>query len=500
MKLTKRQLRRLTNETIFVDPKGRAVDLTSDRFDPKERRRQERIKVLNHPNQVIADRATRAYTTSRGHGYINDEGEYVKPTADERDQAKKEIDFLINMSHHPNEKIRNAFNSELIKDVNQAISIGEVEMFAPPEYTPPPMTDDEQYEQGIYDEFDTPGGYGDHNYPIYDTAEARRDYSREYEIIKKRMHKVLKAFKGANPERHQEWVTGEDQFSDYPYDMERAARGTPGWQQLVDKLEDYENPWGQDLARLPEDLAKIYLAPTSPSIQVNQPIDDDILDPVNEGKITRRQLRKLINETIFAGGPTVDSPDKSVGVTVDMAKQIPPLYRPQRDRDEEIRRTAPQTVVDMLDTGIPRDQEFARSLASGLDGKPEAYETLTPEEREAQSLYDEFYPSDIFDDHEHDMSDDRLQRSYAPEIQQIRNAMKKRIEAAIDRGDSSYDELFSAAYSTPGYDNLRKHIMQLPPSEFSGATGMHGDAPSDELMYMPGQLIDMYMADDNPHY
>jgi hypothetical protein len=42
--------------------------------------------------------------------------------------------------------------------------------------------------------------------------------------------------------------------------------------------------------------------------------------------------------------------------------------------------------------------------------------------------------------------------------------------------------------------------MNLPPSEFAGATGMYGDEPDNELMYMPGQLIDMYMADDNPHY
>ena len=180
-------------------------------------------------------------------------------------------------------------------------------------------------------------------------------------------------------------------------------------------------------------------------------------------KITRRQLRKLINETIFAGGPTVDSPDKSVGATVDMAKQSPPIYRAQRDRDEEIRRTADPRIVKMLDSDDPKDQEMARTLASTFDGKPEAYEYLTPEEREAQSLFDEFYPKDIFDP-PHDTEDGRLQRSYAPEIQQIRNAMKKRLEDATAKGIKSYDELFSIAYSTPGYDNLRKHIRQLSPS------------------------------------
>ena len=217
-------------------------------------------------------------------------------------------------------------------------------------------------------------------------------------------------------------------------------------------------------------------------------------------KISRRQLRQLINETIFAGGPTVDSPDKRVGATVDMAKQSPPIYRAQRDRDEEIRRTADPRIVKMLDSDDRKDQEMARTLASTFDGKPEAYEHLTPEEREAQSLFDEFYPKDIFDP-AHDTEDGRLQRSYAPEIQQIRNAMKKRIEAEWNKGNRDYDDLFSAAYTTPGYDNLRKHLMNLPPAEQRGVTGLHGDRfADDQLMYMPGQLIDMYMSDDNPHY
>ena len=217
-------------------------------------------------------------------------------------------------------------------------------------------------------------------------------------------------------------------------------------------------------------------------------------------KISRRQLRKLINETIFAGGPTVDSPDKSVGATVDMAKQSPPIYRAQRDRDEEIRRTADPRIVKMLDSDDRKDQEMARTLASTFDGKPEAYEHLTPEEREAQSLFDEFYPKDIFDP-PHDTEDGRLQRSYAPEIQQIKDSMKKRLEAAMDRGASSYDELFAIAHTTPGYDNLRTHLRTLPQAQQRGVSGLHGDRfADDQLMNMPGQLIDMYMSDDNPHY
>jgi len=218
-------------------------------------------------------------------------------------------------------------------------------------------------------------------------------------------------------------------------------------------------------------------------------------------RLTRKQLRKLINETIFAGGPTVDDPD-ATGVTFDMANQNPPLYRKQRDRDEEIRRTADPKIVALLDSDSEEDKNMARVMASTLDGKPTAEEMLTPEEQQAQSLYDEFYYP-LFPPEGgryHDTQDGRLQRSYAPEIKQIRDAMKKRLDDAYAKGIKSYDELFSIAYTTPGYDNLRKHIMQLPPSEFAGATGMYGDEPDNELMYMPQQLLDMYQAHDNPHY
>ena len=216
-------------------------------------------------------------------------------------------------------------------------------------------------------------------------------------------------------------------------------------------------------------------------------------------KITRKQLRQLINETIFAGGPTVGDA-YAKGVTVDMGRQSPPLYRPQSARDEEIRRTSDPRIIKMLDSDNPEDQEMARTMASSFDGKPEAYEYLTPEEREGQSLFDEFYPKDVFDP-EHDVPDDRLQRSYAPEMQQIKDAMKKRMDAEWDKGNREYDDLFSAAYGTPGYNNLRSHLSKLPsPSYGKGATGFHGDDPGRQLMLMPGQLIDMYMADDNPHY
>ena len=37
-------------------------------------------------------------------------------------------------------------------------------MFPPDKTTPPQLSDDEEFEQGIYDDFDS-GEYGDHNFP-----------------------------------------------------------------------------------------------------------------------------------------------------------------------------------------------------------------------------------------------------------------------------------------------------------------------------------------------
>ena len=214
-------------------------------------------------------------------------------------------------------------------------------------------------------------------------------------------------------------------------------------------------------------------------------------------RLTRNQLRQIINETIFAGGPTVDSPDKSVGVTVDMAKQNSPKFNKEWERDKKISKADPKLAA--LMKGSEEDQNMARVIADTAFGIPEKVK-LNPEEEYAQGLFDEFYPEDIFDE-PHDTEDGRLQRSYAPEIKQIRNAMMKRIEAEWNKGNRDYDDLFSAAYTTPGYDNLRKLLRNLPPSEQGGATGLHGDRfPDDQLMLMPGQLIDMYMAHDNPHY
>jgi hypothetical protein len=214
-------------------------------------------------------------------------------------------------------------------------------------------------------------------------------------------------------------------------------------------------------------------------------------------KLTIRQLRQLINETIFAGGPTVDSPDKSVGVTVDMGRNVPPKVSKEYQRDKEVRLADPK-LRDLMDSDSESFREMARQLADTAYGIPSEIK-LEPEEEYAQGLFDEFYPEDVFDE-PHDMPDDRLERSYAPEIQQIKKAMKKRIEDAMDRGASSFDELYSAAYTTPGYDNLRRHLMNLPLNQRFNAKGVHSDKPEYELIFLPGELVDMYMADDNPHY
>jgi len=214
-------------------------------------------------------------------------------------------------------------------------------------------------------------------------------------------------------------------------------------------------------------------------------------------KITRKQLRKLINEAVFASGPTVDDQyplGSKKGITLDMGRQhTSPRYRKQWDRDEEIRKTADPRIVDLLDT----DPDMARVMAGTFDGKTDDGGSLTPEETQYQSLFDEFEGAD--DDH--DVSDDRLQRSYAPEMQQIKDAMKRRIEDAMDKGINDYGELFGIAHSTPGYDNLRMHLMKMSKAEKIGATGMHGESdPERELMYLVPQLIDMYKANDSDRY
>jgi len=230
-------------------------------------------------------------------------------------------------------------------------------------------------------------------------------------------------------------------------------------------------------------------------------------------KITRRQLRKLINETIFAGGPTVDSPDKSVGVTVDMGRNVSPKARKEYQRDKAIRKADPR--LEDLMSGDETDQNMARTLADTMFGIPEKGEPLNPEEEYAQGLWDEFQ-DEKFDGRfikprmyrHHDMPDERLQRSYAPEIKQLEAAMTKRVQAAIDKGFADYDDLYMiASETTPGYGALKRSLYREKKKRFGSAvsndgslTGAYGRDPSDELDYLPTNVLKRLGITEDPYY
>ena len=214
-------------------------------------------------------------------------------------------------------------------------------------------------------------------------------------------------------------------------------------------------------------------------------------------KITRKQLRKLINETVFASGPTVDDQyplGSKKGIALDMGRQhTSPRYRKQWDRDEEIRKTADPRIVDLLDT----DPDMARVMAGTFDGKPDDGGSLTPEETQYQSLFDEFEDSD--DDY--DVSDDRLQSDYSPAIQQLKDLMKRRVEEDMSMGITDYEDLYNTAYTTPGYQNLRRSLMKKSKGEQSGMADSHvRDDPRDELSYMPQQILSMLDVKEEDYY
>ncbi len=281
-KVTKLYIRQLVKEalqeTTFVDPKGRAVDLTGDRESPKDRRYFEKNKIFDHPNQEIRKKADILRSRSKGFGF-DEEGYVVPISSEEKEEAQKELDFLIDMSHHPNERIRNMFNSEKMKEVNQALSFADV--FPPPKYTPPPMTDDEEYEQGIYDDFDTEGGYGEHNYPRGETS-----LGQYHEIFDNLMNKAVKRVQDA-------YDSGERNQSK----LASIASKTPGLQQTWDK-HDYDS--GQTL----EDLNFIpYLAVEK---VVGKDNIEDLgyagrLDESKSSKVTKSFIRQLVKEEIRKG-------------------------------------------------------------------------------------------------------------------------------------------------------------------------------------------------------
>lgn len=230
-------------------------------------------------------------------------------------------------------------------------------------------------------------------------------------------------------------------------------------------------------------------------------------------KITRKQLRQLISETIFASGPTIDSPDKSVGVTVDMGRQASPRARKEYERDKAISKADPK-LADLM-SGSEEERNTARVMADQLFGIPEKGEPLNPEEEYAQGLFDEFQDEEFdgrfikpADYRHHDMPDKRLQRSYESEIKQLEAAMTKRVQSAIDKGFADYDDLYMIATElTPGYNALRRSLYREKKKRFGSAvsndgslTGAYGGDPSDELDYMPVNVLKKLGIKEDPYY
>ena len=223
-------------------------------------------------------------------------------------------------------------------------------------------------------------------------------------------------------------------------------------------------------------------------------------------KITRRQLRVLINETIFAGGPTFFRPGESEGVTVDMGRQKSPKFNKRSKLDQAIRDADPRLKA-LIDSGDEAQIEQARMLAGQLFDIPEEIE-LSPEEEEAQSLYDKFdgleMPGRLVSPRRYrsyNTPDERLQRSYAPEIQQIKDHMKRRIEAAMANGETDYDDLYDTADSTPGFHNLSRAIEKKPVGEKQGMTGLEDfNDPWFDLSYLVTSVLDELGIEQEPYY
>ena len=229
-------------------------------------------------------------------------------------------------------------------------------------------------------------------------------------------------------------------------------------------------------------------------------------------EITRKQLKRLINETVFASGPTVDSPDKSVGVTVDLGRNIPPKLSKEYQRDKAVRLADPK-LRDLMDSDSESFREMARQLADTAYGIPSEIK-LEPEEEYAQGLFDEFYdkkfPGRFIKPpgyRYHGVPDERLQRSYASEIKQLEDAMTKIVQAAIDKGFTDYDDLYMFATElTPGYNALRRSLTREKKKRFGhptyndgSLTGLYGGDPSDELDFLPRNVLDSLGMLESPY-
>lgn len=287
-KVTKSYIRQLVKEalqeTTFVDPEGRAVDLASDRLSPRQRVQNKYYDpIRNHPNKEFREKAEKVRLKSLGVPDFDDYDpvfDVVHPaemSPEEMAEAKKQYQFFVDMSHHQNEKIRSLFLSDNIASVNQALAFAET--FPPDKTTPPQLSDDEEFEQGIYDDFDTPGGYGDHNYP---SGEPYVPGDRYKEIYDNLMNKAVKRVQDA-------FDSGEKNQDE----LALIASKTPGLQQSWDRF-------GYDL----EELNYI------PRIAVEKVVGKDNmedlgyagrLDESKSSKVTKSYIRRLVKEEIRKG-------------------------------------------------------------------------------------------------------------------------------------------------------------------------------------------------------
>ena len=287
-KVTKSYIKQLVKEalqeTTFVDPEGRAVDLASDRLPPRTRIQGKYYdSIRNHPSAEFREKAEKVRLKSLGIPDVDDYDpmfDVVHPptaTPEEMAEAKKQYQFFVDMSRHQNKKIRNMFNSERIADVNQALAFAET--FPPDKTTPPQLSDDEEYEQGIYDDFDTPGGYGDHNYPSSPPSVPGDRYN---EIFDNLMNKAVKRVQDA-------FDSGEKNQTELAY----IAAKTPGLQQSWDRF-------GYDI----EDLNFI------PELAVEKVVGKDNMEDLGYAgrleesktpKVTKSYIRQLVKEEIRKG-------------------------------------------------------------------------------------------------------------------------------------------------------------------------------------------------------
>ena len=279
----KQLVREALQETTFVDPKGRAVDLARGDLSPRNRIQAKYYEPLyRHPNIEFRKKLEKLRIKSAGIPDLEDYDPLVDfeepraPTPEEKAEAKKQYQFFAAMANHQDERIRKSFNSENMRMVNQAISLADV---YPPEVAPPQLSDDEEYEQGIYDEFGGSDGTIDvHNFP-YQQSPSIGQYR---EIFNNLLNKAVKRVQDA-------YDSGEKSQTELAY----IASQTPGLQQSWDRF-------GYDL----EDLNFI------PELAVEKVVGKDNMEDLGyagrleeskASKVTKSYIRQLVKEEIRKG-------------------------------------------------------------------------------------------------------------------------------------------------------------------------------------------------------